>query len=188
MAEEIKIAPMDEISRRYALAFFELAQESKNSQEMINQLGQFVELLEREKKFASLLIDPRIAPERQQALMMEVTKLLKTDILIKNFFLLLLRQRRFHLVSEIFTLIRHYQIEKEGGIEAEVISAQKLLAPQQDQVKKMLMGQIAKNVEVNFKIDPTMIAGMKIQIGSRVIDASLQSKLVRLQQMMRGVR
>ena len=119
--------------------------------------------------------------------MNELTKQLKTDELLKKFFLLLLRQRRFHLLKEIFTYIRHFQIAKEGGIEAEVTSAQALAGLQQEEVKKMLALQFAKNVHVNFQIDQNLIAGMKIKIGSRVIDASLQSKLARLQQMMRGV-
>ena len=187
MTDQAKTATIDGVSRRYAIAFFELAQEAKNSQEMIGQLQQFVALLEQEKKLASFLTDPRIAPPRQQSLMNELTKQLKTDELLKKFFLLLLRQRRFYLLGEIFTYIRHFQIAKEGEIEAEVISAQALVSLQQEEVKKMLAAQIAKNVQVHFQIDQNLIAGMKIKIGSRVIDASLQSKLARLQQMMRGV-
>ena len=80
-----------------------------------------------------------------------------------------------------------YPIERRGEIAAEVIAAQPLSETQLALLSDQLRRSVGRRVSMDARVDPGLIGGMIVKVGSRMVDGSLKSKLQRLQQAMKGV-
>ncbi|HMS44833.1 MAG TPA: ATP synthase F1 subunit delta [Alphaproteobacteria bacterium] len=182
------VAKIDEgVAYRYATALFELAEDSRNTTEVIHQLDSLVSWLGQQADLARFLTDPRVAPAQQQLVLGLIFKTIKIERLLEKFLLLLAKQRRFALLEQVVFNIRYLQMRQDGGVQVYVTSARSLTPTQQQKMSAMLTNKLNKKVAISFRNDPALLAGFSIQIGSKVVDSSIKSKLMRLQQMMRGV-
>jgi len=101
----------------------------------------------------------------------------ETDLLFRNFYSILLRNNDLKLISKIIEKIEEIDKEKRGVVEVKIASTKKL---EQETIEKLR--KLIKNAEIEEEIDPSLIGGLKIQIGDLLIDGSIKAKLNKLRQ------
>ena len=102
----------------------------------------------------------------------------EVDFIFKNFYTVLLRNNDLKLINKIIEKIEEIDKEERGVVEVEITSAKEI---DKDLVSK-LRNLIGKKIEIEEKIDPSLIGGLKIQIKDLLIDGSIKAKLNKLRQ------
>ncbi len=177
MKSQIAIA---EIAQPYAQALMSVAQ-SKNSTE---QLGEDVRILQKllqsSKQLSGFMDNPFIDLDKKKAVLSQVLGE-GANPYLHNFLMLLVDRRRISLLEPICQQYLVLLRQSNQTVLAEVISAVELTPEQQQSIRdKVIAMTKAREVELDTQIDPELIGGVIIKVGSQVIDASLRGQLRRL--------
>ena len=103
---------------------------------------------------------------------------------LKNFFLLLIEKRRIFFVQKISESFLKLCSKKRGEIKASLISSKELSKSELDEVSKDLSTAMGSTLKFDYKVDKELIGGLKLQLGSFMIDTSIKSKLKKYEQVM----
>ena len=106
---------------------------------------------------------------------------------VRHFVGVAAHNRRLFLLPEMIDAYLKLLAARRGEVSADVVSATTLAPAQVEALKSQLAKLVGKAVNLNFKIDPDLIGGLIVKVGSRMVDSSLRSKLQRLQLAMKGV-
>jgi len=112
-----------------------------------------------------------------QALYESLREVKDADLVFRNFYNLLVRNNDLKLLSKIIEKIEEIDKEERGAVEIKIASTKKL---EQEIIEKLR--KLIKNAEIKEEIDPSLIGGLKIQIGDLLIDGSIRAKLNKLRQ------
>ncbi len=107
--------------------------------------------------------------------------------LTRKFVLLIAHNRRLFALSEILEVLLKKMAERRGEVTAAVTSARALTAAQRTALANALKKATGQDVNVEASVDPKVLGGLVVRIGSRMVDSSLRSQLQRLQLAMKGV-
>ena len=107
--------------------------------------------------------------------------------LTANFFKLIARNRRLFAAADMIKGFRALLARERGEVSADVASAHALTPAQMQALKDALRAQIGKDVQINTRVDPTLLGGLVVKIGSKMIDSSLRTKLDNLKVAMKGI-
>ena len=165
-------------ARRYAEAAFELAAAGKAHDTWTRDLDLAATLLG-DERVSGVLDNPSIPlPEREGL----VAKLLDKRVApqVANLIRLLARQGRTELLPEISREFRRLLNEQRGIVEAVVTSAQPLGPEDRDAVRKTVEKITGSKVELNAEVDESLIGGLTVRVGDRLLDASIRGRLERL--------
>ena len=169
---------MSVVDRVYANALFEAALEKDRLEPVREQLQQVVEADQQVPELRELLRNPRLDPRARAAAIEDV--LGDADELLRNFLLLLADKGRTGQLEEIAREFERLVAKHEGVIHAELTTA----VPLSDEEASKLLGQIeessGRKVEVTRRVDPDLIGGIVLQVGSHRLDASVRGRLDRL--------
>lgn len=165
------------IARRYAAALFELAREGKALDKVSDGLDRFVVMLDGSDDLDRLVRNPVFTAEEQVAALAAVLKKAKIDGLAANFLKLVASKRRLFAVRGMVTGYRALVAEAKGIVAAEVTVAAPLSDKNRAAVLEALESQAGKKIALTEKVDPAIIGGLIVKMGSRMIDASLKTKL-----------
>ncbi|MEZ0223423.1 MAG: F0F1 ATP synthase subunit delta [Alphaproteobacteria bacterium] len=168
-----------DIARRYATAFFELAQEQSQVDQVAKDL-QSVQLILEDSGFASFIGNTTLRRSVQAEAMVAISKQLKFAPLTEKFLGTLAEKRRLQELGEIVAALQNLISGYRGEITARVTAAQALDQAQIGEIAASLKAALGKNVQVNLDIDPSIMGGLVIRVGSRIIDSSVRTKLERL--------
>ena len=168
-----------QIAAPYAQALIAVAR----SQNMTEQLGEDVRsllnLLEGSQELQGFLANPFTAPDDKKAVLRRVIE--GVQPYLRNFLMLLVDRRRIVLLVPICQQCLALLREMNQTVLAEVISAVELTEAQQQAVREKVTAMTAAHqVELSTKLDPDLIGGVIIKVGSQVVDASLRGQLRRL--------
>ncbi|MBI3454104.1 MAG: F0F1 ATP synthase subunit delta [Rhodospirillales bacterium] len=186
MATETSIS--SGIAIRYATALYELADEGKQLDQVAADLAKLKAMVGGSVELQQLISSPLIPRDRQQKAMMAVIERSDVGDLARRFVGTLARNRRLFLLPQVVDAFARMLADHRGEIRAEVVSAAPLTPPQVEAVGAALRGTMGAKVSVDLKVDPAILGGLKVKVGSRLIDASLAAKLQRLQLAMKGLR
>ena len=103
---------------------------------------------------------------------------------LKNFFLLLIEKRRIFFVQKISESFLKLCSKKRGEIKASLISSKELSKSELDEVSKDLSAAMGSTLKFDYKVDKELIGGLKLQLGSFMIDTSIKSKLKKYEKIM----
>lgn len=173
---------------RYATALFELAQEAKSIDAVQADLGRFSALLEGSEDLLRLVRSPVFTAEEQTKAIEAVLAKTKISGLAGKFISTVASNRRLFAVSQMISGFNALVSQARGETRAEVTVAEKLDEKHLAAVKEAIAASGKKNVELDVKIDPSILGGLKVKIGSRMIDASLKTKLNSIRNAMKEVR
>ena len=166
------------IARPYANALFELAQGDGNLTEVEQGLVAVSKLAADSPDFGRFLRSPVItADDKATALDAILAKAGGVHPLVSNFVRLVARNGRLFALTNIITVFRELAAKARGEVTADVTSAEAL---SKDQLKKLadtLKDKIGKTVTLNEHVDPALIGGLVVKVGSQMIDSSLKTKL-----------
>lgn len=171
---------------RYAAALFELANEQSKLAEVESDLIKVQVLLDESADLRRLVRSPVFSAEEQGRALAAVLGRAGIGTLTENFFKLIARNRRLFASSDIIKAFRALAAKSRGEETAEVTSAVALNDAQLSALKDTLRGAIGKDVQLDARVDASLIGGLVVKIGSRMIDSSLRTKLDGLRVALKG--
>lgn len=165
------------VSGRYASALFELAQEMKATDAVGAALDRFGALIDGSDDLQRLIRNPVFTADEQVKAVNGIMASAKIDGLAANFIGLVAQKRRLFALPGMIVGYRQLLADARGIVRAEVTVAEQ---PSSDQLKNIaaaLKETAGKQVEIDLKIDPSLIGGLIVKMGSKMVDASLKTKL-----------
>jgi F-type H+-transporting ATPase subunit delta len=169
------MAELATIARPYAEAVFKLAQEQSNFGPWSEALA-LLEVVLREPQVKALIRDPNVSARELEGLILGG---LGEHLLgpARNLVQVLLANRRLELVPEVRSLYEMLKRDHERVVEVQVISALPVTQEQLAQIVAGLETSYKRRVKAEVEIDPTLIGGIRIVVGDKVIDATVRARL-----------
>ncbi len=162
---------------RYATALFELALESKSLDSISKDLGKIQEMLESSEDLNRLVKSPVFSTDEQMRALNAVFKKVKISKLTLNFVSLITSNRRLFALPDMIKAFSMLLAQHRGEITAEVTSASKLTTKQMNAVKSELKAVVGRDVKLVPHVDASLLGGLIVKVGSRMVDNSLKTKL-----------
>lgn len=176
------------LAERYAVALYDLADEQKALDAVAGDLRGLRSLIDESADLRRLIRSPVLARADQGRAMAALAERAGFQPLLRNLLGLLARNRRLFVLPEVIGAYLARLATRRGEVTAEVISAQDLSSAQREALDERLRRAIGGKVAIELRVDPSLLGGLIVKLGSRMVDASLSSKLYRLQLAMKGVR
>lgn len=174
------------VAGRYASALFELANESSKVNEIEGDLVDFQTLLDESPDLMRVVRSPVIAANDQSKAIAAVLEKAGIGGLTANFLKLVTANRRLFVIQDIIKAYRSLAAKARGEITAEVTSAFALNDDQIAALKDTLKASVGKDVTLQSRVDPSILGGLIVKVGSRMIDSSLKTKLQNMKAVLSG--
>jgi len=178
---------MASMAGRYAAALFELAKEQKQLDRVERDVAAFQGLLEASPDLARLARSPVISAEAQARALDAILAKVGISGFTANFLQLIVRNRRLFAISDMLRAFQALLARERGEVSADVTSAHPLSQEQLQVLSESLNASIGKHVQVRTRVDPNLLGGLIVKVGSRMIDSSLRTKLNNLKVAMKGI-
>ena len=164
--------------RRYARALFEAAQERNRLEEVQRDLSDFVDAVREVPELRALLRDPVLDRRVKIAALSDV--LAGSDELVRNFVLVLTEQGRAGELEETEREFERFLADETGRLSLELATAIELSDEEAGQIVQQIERASGRDVEATRRVDPDLLGGVVLQVGSLRLDASLRGRLERL--------
>lgn len=175
------------IAARYATAVFELAKEGKSLAKLEGNLGDLAQALSESSDLRAMIASPVLSRAEQGAAMAAIGKSMGLVPALQNGLALMAQNRRLFTLPQLVAQLAAMIAEDKGEVSAEVVSAKALTKAQADKLARTLKARVGKDVKINATVDETLIGGLVVKMGSKMIDTSIRSKLDSLQNVMKEV-
>ena len=181
-----KETSIPEVAKRYAKATFDLAEAENLSEAVLKDLTILKKIIIDNAELNRLISSPTFTSTDQLNVMNEIFKKQDISVLVKNLVNVLIRNRRINLLVSVINAYDLIMKSNSGEIIAEVITAAELKDDQKQEIVSNLKKMTGKQIQIQSKVQPEIIAGIKVKIGSQMIDASVSTKLNNLKILMKG--
>ena len=167
--------PNETLARRYATAVFQLAQEAGKVQPVQHDLHTFVEALDRDETVRRFFRSPVVDRKEKETIVAQAFA--KLDPIALHTVLLLIRKRRESLAETIVEQFDVLEREARGAQELRVVSARPLAQNELDTLVQRLSAAYRTKFDVTQSVDPSLIGGIRITMGDRLIDGTIAGRL-----------
>ena len=174
------------LAERYAAALFELADERRRLDEVASDLRQLRAMLAASQDLARLVRSPILTRGEQGKAIAALVERAGFTPLVRDFLAVVAKNRRLFAVPAMIEAYLRSLAERRGEVTAEVTAALPLSEGQLGLLSEQLRRSVGRRVSLEVKVDPGLIGGLIVKLGSRMIDGSVNSKLQRLQLAMKG--
>lgn len=174
------------LALRYATAVFELAAEERAVDRLAADLATLKGLLQASPDLTRMVRSPIFSREEQAKGMEAVLAKAGTGPLARKLVLLLAQKRRLFALSDVIRAFESLVARQRGEIAAHVTSARPLSAAETDELKQLLKSRLGREPKLELTVDPSLLGGLRLKLGSRMIDSSLRTKLEGLRAAMKG--
>ena len=174
----------NETSERYSRALFELSKESNEIEKNEADVKIFLSVFNTNLELKNFIKDPTYSIKQQSQVIEQLVKQLNFSKNLENFFLLLIEKRRFFFVQKVLDSFLKLSASKRGEIKASLISSKELSQVELDKINKDLSETMGSALKFDYKVDKDLIGGLKLQLGSFMIDTSIKNKLKKYEQIM----
>ena len=168
------------LAKRYAVALVDVAQAAGALPSVENNIISLENILNSHPELATALASPIFAAQSQLSVLQDLAKRHSYHPLVVNFMGVLAANRRLNSLPAIILAFTSEIARRAGIVEAVVRSAAPLSASQEESLSRNLSSTTGKNVRLHVSVDPSLIGGMVVTVGSTMVDDSIQSKLNRL--------
>jgi F-type H+-transporting ATPase subunit delta len=175
------------LAARYASALYELAEGESALDDVAADLTQLRQLIAESSDLDRLVRSPAMGRDDQAKGMAAVLEKGGANPLTLKFVGAVAMNRRLFAIEDMTKAFLEELARRRGEVAAEVTSAVELSKEQIDAVNTALREAVGQKVAVNHAVDPSLIGGLVVRVGSRMIDSSIKTKLQRLQFAMKGV-
>ncbi len=175
------------LAARYAAALFELADTHRSIDRVAGDLSELKAMIGASEALRALVRSPVLSRDEQGRAMAALLQQAGTSDLVRKFVGLVARNRRLFALSQMIDEFLAELARRRGEIRAEVTAARPLNERQQASLAEAIRRSVGGKVAVDVKVDPVLIGGLVVKVGSRMVDSSLKTKLRRLQLAMKGV-
>ena len=174
------------VAGRYAAALFELAEEQKKLDEVATDVAIIRSLLAESADLRRLVASPVIGRDAQGKAIIAVLEKAGISELTCNFVGVVARNRRLFVVEDMCVGYRELLAAARGEITAEIMTAQPLTDSQRETLEQELRAAMGSKVTLDMQVDESLLGGMVVKVGSRMVDSSLRTKLQRLELSLKG--
>ena len=171
---------------RYALALFELAGDGNAIDRIERSLAAVRDALDESDDFRTLTTSPLVARGAATKAVLATADQLGVDATTRSFLGVLAENRRLAALPAIIRAFRQLAARHRGEATAEVTSAHPLGVEQVDELKHQLRLRLGREVSVELSVDPALLGGLVVRIGSQMIDSSIRTRLNGLTAAMKG--
>lgn len=175
------------LAGRYATALFDLADQQKQLDRVADDFRQLLRMIGASGDLNRLLRSPVISRREQKRAMESLLAKAGMSDLTRRLVGVVADNRRLFVLVDIIGAYLGLLAGRRGEVSAQVVSAQALNEGQMSAVKAALKKALAADVDVDAKVDPGVLGGLVVRVGSRMVDSSLRTKLQRLRLAMRGL-
>ncbi|MEX3011648.1 F0F1 ATP synthase subunit delta [Hoeflea sp. TYP-13] len=165
------------VAERYASSLFDLALEANSEKAVAEELNRLESLIDSSDDLKRLITSPVFSADDQFKAIAAIADKAGFTGLVGNFLRVVAKNRRLFAVPGIIRAYRVIEAKYRGEVSAEVSSAHELTAAQETELKAALKSVTGKDVAIHVTVDPSIMAGLIVKVGSRQIDTSLRSKL-----------
>jgi len=176
------------LAERYARALFDLADEDRALDQVAADLKSMAAMLAASGDLRRLIRSPVLGRAVQGQAIAALGNAAGLSHLTRNFLGLLARNRRLFALPEMIEAFLADLAARRGEVTAHVVSAEPLSARQSAALAEALRKAAGAKLAIDQRVDPGLLGGLVVRLGSRMIDASLKSKLTRLEHAMKGAR
>ncbi|MFV2002247.1 MAG: F0F1 ATP synthase subunit delta [Paracoccaceae bacterium] len=185
MSEPVSISAG--IAARYATAIFELASDDKSLQTLEADIDALDVALRESGDFSALIHSPIYSREQQGAAIAALAAKMGLSTIVSNSLRLMATKRRLFVLPQLLSALRGLIAEQKGEVTAYVTAARPLSKAQQGALASSLKAAVGKKVKISLAVDESLIGGLVVKVGSRMIDTSIAAKLSNLQNVMKEV-
>lgn len=171
---------------RYAAALFDLASEAGTVTAVESDLGKLDAALHESDELRALITNPEISREALGQVMSGLAEYLGLAQLTTNFLGVLAENRRLSALSDMIRAFFTIAAAQRGEVAAEVASAHALTDAQLVELEKRLRAREGRTVKLTSRVDPALLGGLVVTIGSKRIDSSIRTRLNSLSQAMKS--
>ena len=172
------------IAARYAGALLDLAEEKKALSKVEKDIADLRVSLENSKDFQNAIASPLIGKDKQSAFVDAIAKKAKLSELTANFLSVLVANGRLNVLGAALKAFEAEVSKRRGEVQVSVKTAQDLSAKQLKSLQATLKKHVGSDVSIDADVDPSILGGMVVTIGSQMIDDSVRRKLDRLKHTM----
>lgn len=174
------------LSGRYATALFDLAREGGSIATVESSLATVKQALTESTDFAALTKSPLLGRDEAARGVAAAAGAMQLDPLTTRFLGVLAQNRRLSALPGMIRDFRTLAAQHRGEVTAQVVSAHPLDAAQVAELKTQLRTRVGRDVNVDLSVDPSLLGGLVVKIGSQMIDSSIKTRLNSLAHAMKG--
>lgn len=174
------------LAGRYATALFELAQEERAVEALERDLAALQTMIAASSDLTRLVRAPVFSRDEQKKGMDALLRRMEAAPLTVRFVLLLATKGRLFVLTDAIRAFDLLVAKSRGEIRAQVTSARQLNDSEISELKTVLKARLGREARLDAKVDPSLLGGLVVKVGSRMIDSSLRTKLDGLRAAMRG--
>ena len=174
------------LAGRYATALFELARDRGQIESVERSLASLKQALDEVPEFKTVTTSPEFSREQAERAVLAVADQLGVDPLTRNFLGVLSENRRLAKLKQVARDFDTLVAAHRGEVTAEVVSAHALTDDQMEALRKQLRTRVGRDVNIQSRIDPSILGGLVVKIGSRMIGSSIKTRLNTLASAMKG--
>jgi F-type H+-transporting ATPase subunit delta len=173
-----------ETSERYSRALYEVSKESGELEKIEADIKKFQSLFDSNFEIRNFIQNPTHLIETQNKVLNILSEKLGFTKNLKSFYLLLIKKRRMFFIKKISESFLKLCSKNRGEIKASLISSKDLSSIELENISKELSSSMGSMIKFDYKVDQSLIGGLKLQLGSFMIDTSLKNKLKKYEQSM----
>ncbi len=174
------------LAGRYAEAMFELAQDEQAIDTVAADFAALKSAIHQTPDLARLVRSPAFSGEQQSRALKPVLAEIGVSALTSKFVLVLAAKRRLLALEGIIAAYNRKVARLKGEVQAEIISARALSDSEMANLKSVLKAKLGQEPRLETRVDPALLGGLVVKLGSRMIDSSIRTKLTGLAAVMRG--
>tara|TARA_B110000211_G_scaffold62303_1_gene70843 strand:- start:2395 stop:2952 length:558 start_codon:yes stop_codon:yes gene_type:complete len=173
-----------ETANRYALALYELAEDNSELSSVEKDINEFVKLYNINTELENFIKNPTHSQSNQLVAINKISVEMKLSNIVRNFLSILITKRRIFFLNSIFKNFLLLASKKRGELKAQLISSKSLTSDELKNLNSEISKVLGNVVSFDYKVDENLIGGLKMQIGSLMVDTSLKNKLNKYKQIM----
>lgn len=175
------------VAGRYATALFEIARDGKLLDEVERDIAEIEDAHRTSADFRALLASPIHSREEQRKAITAIAAAMGLGKTVTSTLGLMAQNRRLFVLPGLLAQVKALIAAERGEVTAEVTSAKPLTKGQAEALAETLKAKVGKDVKIEATVDESLIGGLVVKVGSRMIDTSIRSKLAHLQNVMKEV-
>ncbi len=181
-----QLASGDLVSDRYASALYDLAAEKKLVDPVLEDLSNLKNILKDNKELSLVVKSPLITSIDKLNIFESLLKKINANELTSTFLKVIEKNKRFSNLASIITQFMNINSQKRGDVLADITSADELNDDQKNNITNQLKSILGDKLSLSFDVDKSIMGGLIVKVGSKMIDTSLANKINKLKIAMKG--
>ncbi|MDC0624319.1 F0F1 ATP synthase subunit delta [Alphaproteobacteria bacterium] len=181
-----QLASGDLVSDRYASALYDLAAEKKLVDPVVEDLSNLKNILKDNKELSLVVKSPLITSIDKLNIFESLLKKINANELTSTFLKVIEKNKRFSNLASIISQFMNINSQKRGDVLADITSADELNDDQKNNITNQLKSILGDKLSLSFDVDKSIMGGLIVKVGSKMIDTSLANKINKLKIAMKG--